>query len=491
MDPMEEQIRASRKSKQDREEQHMATFRTPAPTPDDPHLETEEDITTAGAPCVNLFYIAPTEAAVPAGNTNPDSPKDRVLIATVTEDMLRTYPIHVRRQSPDYLQSKYGTVTTITFAHEHFGFSLPKDRDDFIGILEGLPAGCAKQFQYGLGLAWEYRFLVEAIAHIEGVTEIILTGGHETRLEPPVYMLGVKRYHELRRGLRTIGTRSQREAHDDKRLLAYLNLQTAVDRERFPVRTKKVRPDAIYELVKVGGQRSVYTRDDRKAAINLVKSEKEKIASTDPADLLALKADIEKVTLAALIEKFEGMLSKDLSEARWQEFLKSNPFILSLAFAHPVFVVQDQAYVGGASLHGVGEKIADFLMAQRYTGNIALIEIKRPTTALLGSDSFRTDLFGPAKHLTEAISQVLDQRFKLQTSFTQKAYASGLSGVHPYAIRCIVIAGTIPAEQVRKKSLDLFRNATKDVTVVTFDELVEQLKEIQRIFTASDQGQEV
>jgi Domain of unknown function (DUF4263) len=164
-----------------------------------------------------------------------------------------------------------------------------------------------------------------------------------------------------------------------------------------------------------------------------------------------------------------------------------NPFILSLAFAHPVFVVQDQAYVGGASLRGAGEKIADFLMAQRYTGNIALIEIKRPSTALLGADTFRTDLYGPGKQLTEAIAQVLDQRFKLQLSFTNKAYESGLTGVHPYAIQCIVIAGTSPQEQVRKKSLDLFRNATRDVSVVTFDELLDKLKEIQRVFAANDE----
>lgn len=464
----------------------MATFRTPAPTPYDPHLATEEAISAAGAPCVNVFYVAPTEAAVLASDTSPGAPKDKVLIAQVTEDMLRTHPIHVRRQSPDYLQPKYDTVTTITFANE-FGWDLPRDGDDFIGMLERLPPGFGKQFQYGLGLAWEYRFLVQAIADIEGVSEIVLTQGLETRIETPLYLLGIKRYDQLRRSLDSIARRNQRETHEYKRLVAYANLLTLVDPKRFPVKTRKVRPGAVYELVQIGRERTTFSRDDRKAAVALVKAEKEAIAKTDPTELLALKADIEKVTLAALIEKFEDMLSKDLPEPRWQDFLKSNPFVLSLAFAHPVFVVQDQAYVGGASLRGLGEKIADFLMAQRYTGNIALIEIKRPSTALLGADTFRTDLYGPAKHLTEAISQVLDQRFKLQLSFTNKAYESGLSGVHPFAIQCIVIAGTSPAEQVRKKSLDLFRNATRDVAVVTFDELLAKLKEIQRVFGAADE----
>jgi hypothetical protein len=465
----------------------MPSFMTPAPTPYDPHLETEEDITAAGAPCVNVFYVAPTEATVLAGVTDAKAPSDKVLIATVTEDMLRTYPIHVRRQRPDYLKPKYRTLTTITFAHDRYGWEMPSEGDDFIGMLQGLPAGCAKQFQYGLGLVWKYRFLVEAIADIEGVTEIVLIEGSAVKIETPLYVLGVKRYDQLRRALDSISRRNQREAHECSRLLAYTNLQTEVDRQRFPVRTRKIRPGAIYELVKAGGDRATLTREDRKAAVDLVKAEKETIAKTDPAELLALRADLEKVTLAALIDRFAGMLSKDLPEARWQEFFKGNPFILSLAFAHPVFVVQDQAYVGGASLSGVGEKIADFLVAQRYTGNIAIVEIKRPTTPLLSSETFRAGLYGSTKHLTEAIAQALDQRFKLQTSFTQKAYESGLNNVHPYAVQCIVIAGTSPTDQIRKKSLDLFRNATRDVSVVTFDELLEKLKEIQRVFAANDQ----
>jgi hypothetical protein len=464
----------------------MATYMTPAPTPFDPHIETEEGITSAGEPCVFVLYVAPTEAAVHSGDISSNAPNDKVLIATVTKGMLRTYPIHVRRDSPDYLQPKYGKLTTITFAHKHFAWGFPENEDHFVDMLEDLPTGCAKQFQYGLGLVWKYRFLVEAIRDIEGVTEIYFTGCNVTRIEAPLYLLGIKRFDQLRRALDTIERRNQVETHDAKRLVAYATLQTEVDPQRYPVRTRKIRPGAIYELVKVSDKCTTFSREDRKAAIDLVKAEKEKIAKTDPAELLALRADIERVTLAVLIDKFADMLSKDLPEQRWQDFLKINPFILSLVFPHPVFVVQDQAYVGGASLRGIGEKIADFLMAQCYTGNIALIEIKRPSTALLSSDTFRTDLYGPGKHLTEAISQVLDQRFKLQTSFTQKAYESGLTGVHPYAIQCIVIVGTSPADQVRKKSLDLFRNATRDVVVVTFDELLEKLKEIQRVFAGSE-----
>jgi len=83
---------------------------------------------------------------------------------------------------------------------------------------------------------------------------------------------------------------------------------------------------------------------------------------------------------------------------------------------------------------------------------------------------------------------VLDQKYRLQNSFTQKAYESGLTNVHPYSIQCIVIVGRAPTGKDERKSLELFRNSTKDVTIVTFDELLEKLKEIQRVFSASDEA---
>ncbi len=219
----------------------------------------------------------------------------------------------------------------------------------------------------------------------------------------------------------------------------------------------------------------------------MVQEDTAQIAKTDASELMQLKNSIERDTLRCLIEKYEDMLPKDLTEAKWQEFFKSNPFILNLAYSHPIFLVQDQAYVGGASLRGVGEKIADFLVAQSYTGNLGLIEIKRPKTPLLHRKEYRVGLYSPSKELSGAICQVLNQRFRLQTNFTQKAYEHGLQDVHPYAIHCIVIAGTSPENRNEGKSLELFRGTLKDVLIVTFDELLEKLKGISSVFEGAEQ----
>lgn len=462
----------------------MATLPPPA-SPFDPVLEIEHG-TIDGKACVNAFYVAISEKSYMADDSGPSATRDKVLLATVTETALRMFPINVRRGFADYLKPRHKHLTAITIESSDYGWPLPTAPGHFEDLLLGLPTGFSRQFEYGLGLKWEYRFFVNAIDHIEGITELVITSGVETTLTPPTYRLGVKRFEQLRRAIDNITRRYQREALEDKLLVAYTNLLHAVVPADFPLRTKKIRPGAIYELVKLGGERSNLSRDDRQAAMSIIVKDKEEIAKTDPQALLALRSDIEKVTLDALIAKFEDMLTKDLTEPKWQEFLKANAFILSLAFAYPVFLVQDQAYVGGATIRGAGEKIADFLLAQRYTGNLALIEIKRPKTPLLKVVPYRADLHAPTTEVSGSVSQVLDQKFRLQNGFTQKAYESGLTNIHPYSIQCIVIVGTAPTSKDERKSLELFRNSTKDVAIVTFDELLEKLKEIQRVFSAAD-----
>lgn len=463
----------------------MAT-RPPPIDPFDPVIEIEHGIIN-GKSCVNAFYVAIGEASYEADDSGPGATHDKVLLATVTEDALRMFPINVRRGLVDYLKPRYKHLTAITIESNNLGWSLPTEPDEFEELLLSLPTGFSKQFQYGLGLKWEYRFFVNAVEEVAGITELVITTGTEITVATPTYRLGIKRFEQLRKAIDNIARRYQRDAREDKHLVAYTHLLHAVMPTDFPFRTKNIRPNAIYDLVKIGGEHFNLSRSDRQAAMSIIAKDKEEIVKTDSEALLALRSDIEKLTLGALIQKFEDMLAKDLTEPKWQQFLKTNPFILSLAFAYPVFLVQDQAYVGGATIQGAGEKIADFLLAQRYTGNLALIEIKRPKTPVLKAIPYRADLHAPTTEVSGSISQVLDQKYRLQNSFTLKAYESGLTNVHPYSIQCIIIVGSAPIDKEERKSLELFRNSAKDVTIVTFDELLEKLKEIQRVFSASNE----
>jgi hypothetical protein len=72
----------------------------PAESPFDPVLEIENG-TLDGKPCVHAYYVAISEASFEANDSGPGAMRDKVLLATVTEDALRMFPINVRRGMAD------------------------------------------------------------------------------------------------------------------------------------------------------------------------------------------------------------------------------------------------------------------------------------------------------------------------------------------------------------------------------------------------------
>ncbi|AXE29736.1 DUF4263 domain-containing protein [Chromobacterium phragmitis] len=423
---------------------------------------------------------------VPAEQHTLDSPKE--LLLYVTPDEMTIWPLNVRQDRDDYLLPKYDTLKRIIICRRKVGpYQLPTTTDEVVELLEELPDGFAKDFRFGLGLLWEYRQICETVAEIEGVSTLVIHGGNDAKLDPPLYILGERRFHELRKELNRIASRYQRDARRDKQFSTYHTLLHAADPAQFPVQNKKLRPDAIAEMTNGGRDHAVLSKRDRRAAIRMVQDSVAAMAETDAHTLLALKSDIELVTLKQLINRYQEMLEGGLAESKWQNFFLANPFILNLAFAIPAMVVQGQAYAGGKRLNGSGGKVTDFLCASVSTGNLALIEIKKPDTELLGRTPYRgDDIYGPSTDLGGAIAQVLDQRFRLQSELPVMKNAMNRYDIHSFAVRCIIIAGVTPQEHQQKKSFELVRNALSDVVVITFDELLTRLTELQKAFQLPD-----
>lgn len=412
-----------------------------------------------------------------------------VLLARVTERVLTMFPLVSASYRPAFLTPKYDDLTTITvLAEEDAPWWLPEDVRDFDAMLESLPTGFGRHAKYGLGFKWEYRLIPHAILEMPGITELVIEPGNGASAEQPKFKLGIDRFSAVKRSIDSITTHSRARSLRERQLLTFNELLHVADPIKFGRRFPKVKPGEIYELVKLGGHTQSRSADDRLAAARVIRDDAVKIAAEQPAQLLELKAVIEQVTLKELIAKIEDMLGRNLPEPRWQEFFKANPFVLGLAFPHPVIMIQDQAHVGGTMLRGAGESIVDFLFAQRFTGSLALIEIKRPATKLIETKTFRGDLHAPHRDLTSAMAQVLDQRFQLLNNFAAKSHDPALKDTHVSAVHCIVIAGTAPTVMQEKRSLDLFRHSSKDVVVVTFDELLDKLREILRLMTAGGHG---
>lgn len=414
--------------------------------------------------------------------------KRTVLLARVTPQELTMYPLVAASHRHEFLEPKYDDLTSITIrAEDRKPWELPESVEEFDGMLKKLPTGFGRHAKYGLGLKWEYRLIPEAVLEQVGVTQLVIEPGDGASVDLPVFRLGIDRFTSIRQAIDTITNRASGRSLRDRRLAAYnATLHVALP-DQFERRFPNVKPGEIYDLVQLRGRNPSRSAKDGLAAAQVVRDDAEKIAAERPAELLRLKTVIEQVTLKELIAKFEDMLSKNLAEPKWQIFFKANPFILGLAFPYPVILLQDQANVGGTTIRGNGESIVDFLMAQRFTGNLAIIEIKRPSAALVDAKPYRGDLHAPHKELTAAMAQVLDQRAQLLHYFASKvSQDKSMEGMHVSSVSCIVIVGTLPAEQTQTRSLDLFRHSSKDVAVITFDELLEKLKQLHRMMTAGE-----
>jgi len=412
--------------------------------------------------------------------------KKAVLLARVSARELTMFPLEVDVHRASFLEPKYDELRSVTVvAEEHKPWSLPESVRDFDEMLAELPTGFARHAIYGLGFKWEYRLIPEAIVEMVGVTELVIEPGDGASAELPTFRLGIDRFTRIRKAIDTISRRATSRSLKARRLAAYNATLHAARPDEFEHRYPEVKAGEIYELVQLRGRAANHSAKDGLAAAEVVREAAQKIASDEPEKLFELKAVIEQVTLAQLIGEFESMLQRGLAEPKWHTFFKANPFILGLAFPYPLILFQDQASVGGTTIRGNGESIVDFLMAQRFTGNLALIEIKRPSTALVESKAYRGDLHGPHRDLTAAMAQVLDQRAQLLHHFAaKKSQDKALADAHVSSVNCIVVVGTLPTDAAQIRSLDLFRHSSKDVSVVTFDELLEKLKELHRLMSA-------
>jgi len=443
------------------------------------------------ADCTTVFY-QPSRKKLKASSKyrhtqNSAQTKKKLLYINRRDDRLTIHPLNTLHHHPDYLEPKYGQIGSITL--EGFGFDMPEDVDDVEGILEDLPSGLVKEYGFGLGLLKDYRFIIDVVATLPSVKGLVISKRRPTQLCADSYVLSYKEYDAIRRGINRITRTRQEEGSEDKYILVHNSLLTRLDPKAHPERFRPYRKDAIFKLISADDKSRIpLSLADKNAAIQLVEENKREIAEKAPQQLLQLREDIELITLEVMIDRFEEMLVKNLSEARWQELFNENPFILNLAFGFPVIKIQDQAHVGGRTLSGSGDTITDFLVKNRLSNNAALFEIKTPATPLLNKKAYRNRLYSPSSDLVGAINQMLDQKNEFQKAVASLKESTRTHDLESYAVHGVLIIGTTPPDVDQQKSFELFRGNSKDITVLTFDELLGKLKQLHEFFASNASG---
>jgi len=404
--------------------------------------------------------------------------KTLILEVNSPHNFVSIHPINTQHTSPKFLQPKYNSLKFITL--DGFDYGCGETEDEVLEILENFPSGFVKDYDYGLGLLNDFNSLVYTLEGWD-IKHLVICKEESTRIEEEHSMLILlhKEFEYIRKAIKRI-TYEARSASAQVKRITVNNLLSSFlgNPESYPQKTLEVKDTTLAKLIAKSSPviNAELTGKDQKLAVNLVSNNCKKIVEKQPETLIKLRNTIELVSLEELIKRYQSLLVKKAKETTWQKLFQQNPFILSLAFSSSIIILKDQAYVGGIGIDGSGSKICDFFGVNSLSDNATIIEIKTPSVKLLNKTPYRDNVYNASKELAGSVSQVLDQRMKFQQHIhSLKANSKG-DKFEAYYTAGILIIGTMPADTSQKQSFELFRGNSKDVVIITFDELLDKLR---------------
>lgn len=409
--------------------------------------------------------------------------EDWSLLATIFPNRIIMRPIHVNPHAQRYLSPKNGRFTTVIYVDDD-GDDLPDDAEAAVARIDSrLGWDIFDPTNRGLGLSKNLDPLWQGLSRIQHVDVLVISRHPEMHAKDGVVSIGIKEVDNLRRSFNRVTTKGREIIRQAKQTYVYDDLLTRLDPERFR-RVTRVAPSLVEVRREGAKQASNRERAERRCNVQAVRKQINQLVAEAPQELMLLHAEIERVTLAKMIEAFKVKLARDLPEPQWQAFFEQNKFVLSMAFARPVELTHTQFHAKVSNLTGAGAQIGDFLFKEHGQA-LAIVEIKRPETELVGSKAYRgTEVFGPTTELSGAVTQVLFQQSELrQRWFTHVQDNPALSVSAADVIKCVVVAGRMPAGPIKLRSFEVFRNACKDVDIITFDELLAKLEFLETQLT--------
>ena len=429
------------------------------------------------------IHLQPEPSAIElAANLDHDftPPTGPLLLAKgdSTNRSVEVYPHNLTAPSHGLFGPKYPVLRTIRF--EKMDMVSARSLDDAQWVLNRLIDGFIHTPAAGLGIDYELISIVDELEAAD-VSRLVVRAGPRKGLPTldahgTLTIAGVQ-FGELRRAVRAIHNKALDKARNEKHRTVHNTVLTAIDPARFPAEPPPYEKGAIVAAIRAGTEAGL-ARKDQDATLAAMVPVARQVVRRKPEAVQALAREIELVSLEALIDRYEKLLASKGSEESWQKFFRTHPFVLKLAFGYPIVAMGEQVSVGGGRFDGKGEKIADFTAMAALSGNLALVEIKKPGSRLLNSTPYREGVYAPSRELTGSVAQVLDQKYQLQTNFAVKKVQSRAWDVEAYAIQCLVVIGSNPESDDERKSFELFRRDLRQVLVITFDELLAKLKTI-------------
>ena len=282
--------------------------------------------------CVDVYYIPSPEQLEQSTLESNSTEEHRVKILELDNDsqQVTIFPINTFGDREDFLEPKYSKIQRITIAGATpviselrddaagpsysrsitFGPTVPiqqnideKDiedtpttKDDVMEILESLPPAFTKDYDYGLGLAKPYRFIIDTIEKICDCTELLISADRCTGIDDTgtVFCISHGDFETLRKSMNNATTHGRAATNSVKATLVQNFFAEKLGTERIPLRIgRHPLRRMLTEFVQSEGKTlSTQEQDD---VLDVMTANITAISEKKPERLTRLRSDIEIV----------------------------------------------------------------------------------------------------------------------------------------------------------------------------------------------------
>lgn len=203
------------------------------------------------------------------------------------------------------------------------------------------------------------------------------------------------------------------------------------------------------------------------------------------AQLEIFKRLLEEPVFIEEFKKSQDNLSqKSKDEIAWQHFFDKNQWIFGYGLDYRFQgILQKEFSASDTDAAGKEQVNADFLIGDNnFT---TFVELKLPETPLFGKSKNRSGCWSISNDLIDGMSQILEQKASGQIKIDSKELYDEhgeLITQKSYDSNTILIIGCIKEQidnsddsskikSIKKKTFELFRRDSRNVTILTYDEL--------------------
>ena len=184
----------------------------------------------------------------------------------------------------------------------------------------------------------------------------------------------------------------------------------------------------------------------------------------------------------------ENDISGSKEEKVWQYFFEKNEWIFGYGLDYRFkTILQREAYVSDVGLDGSNTVIADYLLGdKKFT---TFVELKKPSTKLFGKPKNRSNSWTLSNDVVDSISQILEQKASGLIKLDKKQFGSdgNIITQKTFDSKVILIIGHWKEleesdndleREIKEKTFELFRTDSRNIEILTYDELFDRAKYI-------------